>query len=170
MVHLPSRLSGTAVLIVPPFGWQEVCSYRALRTWAEALADAGHAAARLTLPGTGDSAGDAAGGADMVSDWCAAIGDAARQLQERFSPRRLVILGIGLGGLLAVRALAGSAPVDELILWDVPSRGRTLVREMIGHSRIIAAEFPEDERDVAAGPETVELTGYGIGADTVATL
>ena len=48
---------GTAVLLCPPFGWEEVCCSRSLRGAATLLARAGHPTARLTLPGTGDGAG-----------------------------------------------------------------------------------------------------------------
>ena len=45
----------TSVLFVPPFGWDEVCSYRILRAWAGRLAGAGFPVLRLTLPSCGDS-------------------------------------------------------------------------------------------------------------------
>ena len=48
---------GTAVLLCPPFGWEEVCCSRSLRGAATLLARAGHPTARLTLPGTADGAG-----------------------------------------------------------------------------------------------------------------
>jgi len=47
----------TAVILCPPFGWDEVCSYRSLRFWAARLAQDGYATIRLSLPSTGDSGG-----------------------------------------------------------------------------------------------------------------
>ncbi|MDX6716033.1 MAG: hypothetical protein QOH30_2591, partial [Baekduia sp.] len=38
-----------AVLLVPPFGWEEICSYRPRRIWAHHLAERGAAVARLDL-------------------------------------------------------------------------------------------------------------------------
>jgi pimeloyl-ACP methyl ester carboxylesterase len=45
------------VLLLGPFGWEDMCSYRARRDWAGHLAGRGHRVLRLDLPATGDSAG-----------------------------------------------------------------------------------------------------------------
>ena len=57
--HAPSAdaAPATAVLLCPPWGWNDVTSYRARRAWAEHLADGGHPTLRFDFPGTGDSAG-----------------------------------------------------------------------------------------------------------------
>ena len=169
-VHTPVSRPDVAVLLLPPFGWQEACSHRPLRTWAQTLAGAGHAAARLTLPGTGDSAGDVAGGADALPGWRSAVADAADRLRADTACDRLVALGVGLGGMLAVLALCDGVAFDDLILWNAPARGRRLVRELVGESRIIAAAFPEDEPDADTEDEALELTGYRLGAATATAL
>lgn len=57
-LHLSDRGEPqNAVLLCPPFGWEDVYSYRARRTWANALAQAGFPAPRFDFPGAGDSAG-----------------------------------------------------------------------------------------------------------------
>ena len=170
MLHRPTRASGTGVLIVPPFGWQEACCHRPLRTWAQALAGAGHAAARLTLPGTGDAAGDAGAPPDMLPQWRAAGGEAAEQLRALTGCRHLVGLGIGLGGTLTLLALQDGVAFDGLILWGTPARGRRALRELVGESRIIAAGYPEDETDEDAGDGSLELTGYRLGAGTAGSV
>jgi hypothetical protein len=54
--HAPSAdaAPATAVLLCPPWGWNDVTSYRARRAWAEHLADGGHPTLRFDFPGTGD--------------------------------------------------------------------------------------------------------------------
>ena len=47
VLHTPSGdapSSDTAVIVCPPFGFDEVCAYRVLREWAIRLARAGHPA------------------------------------------------------------------------------------------------------------------------------
>jgi len=58
ILHKPvGRPRETAVLLCPPFGWEDMCSYRIRREWAEQLAREGHTALRIDLPGSGDSGG-----------------------------------------------------------------------------------------------------------------
>jgi pimeloyl-ACP methyl ester carboxylesterase len=156
----------TAVLMVPPFGWDEASSYRGRRAWARALAHAGYPTTRLDLPATGDSAGSPRD-PGRVEAWCGAVGGAAAWLRERVGAERVVAVGIGLGGALTVRAVADGAPIDDLVLWSVPARGRALLREMRAYSAMIASKYPEDEQN---GPspddDATMLVGYLLSAET----
>ena len=47
-----------SVLICPPFGWEDFCSYRSRLAWAQALAaERATPTLRIDLPATGDSGG-----------------------------------------------------------------------------------------------------------------
>jgi pimeloyl-ACP methyl ester carboxylesterase len=129
--HQPHEYSptATAVLICPPFGWEEICSYRSRRAWAEQLAGAGHPTLRIDLPGTGDSPGSARD-PDRLSSWTGAVTEAVRWLRETTASEHVAAIGIGLGGLLVCNAVAAGAAIDEVVLWAVPSRGRSFVREL----------------------------------------
>jgi dienelactone hydrolase len=161
----------TAVLICPPFGWEDVCSYRSRREWAEQLARAGYTTMRAELPSTGDSAGTPRDPARLQA-WTSAVSCAVRELRAIGEPRRVAAIGIGLGGLLICRALAEGAQIDEAVLWASHSRGRSLLRELRMFSRFQdyepeglasgAGELPSDG-DVAAG-------GFLLSAETVASL
>lgn len=118
-----------AVLVVPPFGWDEVASYRSRRDWAAHLAQAGFPTLRLDLPGTGDSAGSPREDG-RVDAWLEAISVAADWLREETGCERTVALGMGMGGMLAFVAASRGADVDDLVLWAARSRGRSLLREL----------------------------------------
>jgi dienelactone hydrolase len=129
-LHRPATgAAQTAVMFCPPFGWEEVCSYRSLRFWATRLAAAGYPALRVTLPGTGDSAG---GPQDpgLIGQWIAAVITAAAWLRNHVQAPRIVGVGIGMGGLIVALATAAGAPIDDLALWATPARGRRLLREL----------------------------------------
>jgi pimeloyl-ACP methyl ester carboxylesterase len=166
-LHEPAAPShGPAVLFVPPFGWEDVCSYRARRDWAEHLAAGGRPVLRFDLPGTGDSAGspDDAG---LVDAWTDTVAAAARLLAT--TSDRVAAVGLGLGGMLAWRAAAAGAPIDELVLWGTPARGSALVRELRAFARfetatIVAAGAPEPPPgDLAPG-------GYRLTGETIAAI
>jgi pimeloyl-ACP methyl ester carboxylesterase len=147
---------GTAVLICPPFGWQDACSFRGLRSWGRALATAGFPSARLVLPATGDSAGDES---DLQA-WIDATAASVEWLRQVTGCRRVAAIGIGLGGIIACCAQSGGAPVDDLVLWAVPARGRRLLRELRSLAQIIAALHPEDEAEDSADGADLNLIGY----------
>lgn len=136
----PGRRSSVGVLLCPPFGWSELCTHRSRRTWANELADAGYPVLRIDLPGTGDSAGSLTS-AGLLDAWVSTVATASAWLRDEFGCARVCGLGIGLGGMLAWLAAAEGAPLDDLILWGVPARGRQLVRELQ-----IAAKVDIDSR------------------------
>jgi pimeloyl-ACP methyl ester carboxylesterase len=162
-----------AVLLVPPFGWEEICSYRPRRTWAHHLAQRGAAVARLDLPGSGDSAG---GPSDpgRVEAWTEAVTVAARWLAVQAGPTaRVTLVGLGLGGLIGWRAGAAGAPVDDLVLWAVTGRGRSLVREVKAFSRLERSKLAElnPGRELPADDDgSLTAAGFVLSAETIAAL
>jgi alpha-beta hydrolase superfamily lysophospholipase len=128
---------GPAVLFVPPLGWEDITSYRSRLEWAESLAEGGMPTLRFDLPGTGDSAGGP-GDAGRLESWIEAVGVAGRFLRSETRRPRVVALGVGLGGLLALAAAADGAPIDDFVLWGVPARGKTFVRELTAFAGIEA--------------------------------
>jgi pimeloyl-ACP methyl ester carboxylesterase len=162
----PGQATSTGVLIVPPFGWDEMCSYRGRRAWAGALAAAGHPALRLDLPGTGDSGGTPRD-PDRLGAWTQAVVQAATWLRKQTGVARVTAIGIGVGGMLAVRAIAFDAAIDDLVLWDVPARGRFLVRALRAQSAMIAGRHPADTKAAPALEEgAFEATGFLISGET----
>jgi pimeloyl-ACP methyl ester carboxylesterase len=163
-----SRQRDTAVLMSPPFGWHDVASYRIRRRWALDLANRGYTTMRVSLPSTGDSGGSPSG-PGRVDAWIGTIADAARWLRDRPGLDRVAVVGLGLGGMMALAAVARGAPVQQLVLWASPGRGRTLLRELRALSRIEAAEFTSgDPPEVPPGE--LQVGGFLLTAETVAGL
>jgi pimeloyl-ACP methyl ester carboxylesterase len=166
-LHLPDAepVRPTAVLLCPPFGWEEMCSYRGRRAWAKALAAAGYPSARIDLPGEGDSAGSPRD-PGRLDAWTETVAGGARWLREASGAERVVAAGVGLGGMVACRALAHGAPIDDLILWAVPSRGRVLLRELRAYAGVVAARNPEDAAPESLPAGYLSLTGFVMSAET----
>jgi pimeloyl-ACP methyl ester carboxylesterase len=156
-----------AVLVCPPFGWEEESAHRGLVNWSRSLADAGYATLRIDYPGTRDSSGGRQ--ERRLETWKAGVADAAAWLRADSGCARVTALGIGLGGVIAVDAACDGAQIDDLVLWGVPSAGRAVMRELRMKARVIAAAFPDDA--VPIGPDSpLEAIGFALDADAVAEL
>jgi len=181
MLHAPegATRSDTGVILCAPFGWDELSAHRSLRCWAGALAEAGHTALRFDLAGSGDSAGSPREPARLEA-WTASVEVAVASLRAGEGCERIVAIGIGLGGLVAANALALGAPIDDLVLWGVQSRGRVFMRELQAFARILyaegihlsaAKETPPEPADSDVLPEgAVNASGFLLTAETVAAL
>jgi dienelactone hydrolase len=174
-LHSPAskRAMATGVLLCPPFGWEEICSYRSRRDWASDLARAGFPALRIDLPGSGDSGGSPHD-PEQLSAWTAAIASAAALLREVGGVRRVAAIGIGLGGVVLCRALAQDAPVDDAVLWAVPARGRALVRELRAFASLEESALGAVADSALEPPPlpdgSVWAGGFVLSAQTVAEL
>ncbi|HEY4280654.1 MAG TPA: alpha/beta fold hydrolase [Conexibacter sp.] len=154
-----------AVLICPPFGNDDLCTYRIRREWAQELANSGHPVARLDLPGTGN----APGGPDdegLLDAWTVAVGNVAEWLRETSGRTRVVALGIGLGGMLATRAAGAGAAIDDLALWAVPTRGRRLVRELRALASLEASSETAAGRDDVPSDGALASAGFVLSGET----
>lgn len=142
--------SGTAVLLCPPFGWEALAARRALRRWGRLLAGDGHLAVRIDLPGTGDSPGSPHD-PGLLTQWVAALADAAAVLAGTDGVQSVAALGLGLGGLLALEAVRAGAPFDELALWATPRNGRRAIRELQAFAAFEELPQPDDGGLLAGG-------------------
>jgi dienelactone hydrolase len=166
----PAVRRDCAVIICPPFGWDEVAAHRGLRQWAMRLAQAGHPTLRLSYPGSGDSGGTSRdpGRLDASSQ---AVATAADWLRAHAAAQTVVGLGLSLGGVIAYRALSGGGALDGVILWSTPDRGRDLVRQLRAFSRL---EHAESFKDLEVPPPLpdgeLEAGGFLLTGETVAAL
>ena len=168
--HSSATGSDTAVIFCPPFGWEEVCSYRVLREWATRLAEAGIPALRLTLPGCGDSGGGPRD-PDRLAAWTSATTAAAHAVRAQTGASAVVAIGLGLGGVLACRAAAAGAPIDGLVLWATPARAWDLARQLKAFARLEASQVFEGMPAPPPLPDgELEAGGFLLSAATQAEL
>ena len=163
-----SARSGTAVLICPPWGWNDITSYRARRTWAEQLAAAGHSTLRFDFPGAGDSGG-VPGDPRRLDAWSGAVAEGVRWLRATEGIRRIAVIGLGLGGLVAAKALADGAPIDDLVLWAAPARGHSLLREERAFAGLQTSRYSlTGEPEPSLLPDGwIEVGGFVLSGETV---
>ena len=86
----------------------------------------------------------------------------------------MAVIGIGLGGMVSCRAALQGAPIDELVLWSVPARGRTLLRELRTFSAFEVANTPDAGESVPSSDPADDgilvTNGYLLSAETVVEL
>jgi SAM-dependent methyltransferase/alpha/beta superfamily hydrolase len=167
--HKPAAgaATGAGVLICPPFGWDDVASHRALRLWAQQLADEGHPTVRFDLPGTGDSSGSPAD-PGRLDAWCEAVAAAATWLRDDAGAGRVTAIGIGLGGLVVARAASTGARLDDVVLWGAAASGRAAVRELHAFARLQSSNVGAPEAGLPEG--WLEVGGFVLSAETVAAI
>src|SRR5690349_4124652 len=153
------------VVFCNPLGYEELCAHRALRHWADAVANAGFPALRFDYDGTGNSAGGDTD-PDRVSAWLASIEDAAAELRARSGVRHVVLLGVRLGGTLAAAA-AERARADALILFAAAATGRTYVREVLALGRFVSAPLDPDAPAPLEDPDE-QIAGFVMTRQTIA--
>jgi pimeloyl-ACP methyl ester carboxylesterase len=162
VLHEPEDQSrDTAVLMLPAFGWDEACSYRARQQWACASAEAGFPTVRFDLPGSEDGLGSPLD-PGRYSSWIHAVIELASWLRRTSGAKRVVAVGLGLGGLIAAEAIRAGAVIDDLVLWAVPARGRAYIRELKMYANAMAPETGEPERSDGA----FAIGGYLVSKET----
>jgi alpha-beta hydrolase superfamily lysophospholipase len=162
---LPSNPGGIAVVIVPPFGFEDVCSYGPLRQMAGLLSANGIPTLRYDLPGTGDSSGGPLD-SGLVAAWTASVDAAAGELRELSGAARVAVVGVHLGAALALLAAASGAAIQDLILWGPMAAGRHALRELRAYAKMqrseIASTAPAPEQPVAG----LEVAGFLLTPET----
>lgn len=115
------------VVVVPPLGYDYWTSFAFLRDLAWGCAEAGMAALRLDLPGTGDSGGEA-GDLDLEQVAPAALRAAVAELRRR-GCSSVSLLGLRTGATLALLR-AAELGADAVVAVAPVASGKRYVREL----------------------------------------
>jgi uncharacterized protein len=145
-----------AVVLCHPFGQEYIRTHRSFVQLAKRLAASGFPVLRFDYFGCGDSAGGS--GEGRLRRWVADVGSAVEEVRRQSGLRPVCLVGLRLGGALAMTAAAERGDVDSLVLWDPVIRGpdyRVQLRAMQEEAvRFGYMELPSNNGD-AGMPEEV---------------
>ncbi len=127
-LHEPDEAARGAALICAPLFEERKSAQRALVEFARALCRAHWLVLRFDYRGCGDSAGDF--DAYSVPDWQEDVREAAAFLRARGPDLPLALIGLRLGGALALRS-AGACAAETVALWAPALDGRRYLRDVL---------------------------------------
>ncbi|WP_037154989.1 alpha/beta fold hydrolase [Rhizobium freirei] len=128
--------TGTAVLFLSPWGFEEMCVRKFWRILAEDLADIGIASLRFDYAGTGDAL-DVADDGEGLSLWEETALAAAARLKSISGCDRLILISQGLGSAIAARLAERLAGIDGIAFLAPVISGRAHLRELTVWSKMI---------------------------------
>ncbi|HVW09631.1 MAG TPA: hypothetical protein VHC90_13665 [Bryobacteraceae bacterium] len=161
--------SPLGLVIVSPFGWEEVCAYRPLRFMARRFAELGIPTLRYDLPAAGDSSGDPQDPA-LFDAWVQSVSDAVETLRAAAAVDDVAVLGVHLGAMLAMVASARGAGIRQLVLWGPAARGRTLLREIHASANVERWECLAEEDAPRPPMPGIGASGFLIAPETLKAL
>jgi O-antigen/teichoic acid export membrane protein/pimeloyl-ACP methyl ester carboxylesterase len=138
-----------AVLLLSPWGYDEMCLRKSYRILAERLAAAGIPSLRFDYPGTGD----AIDGTDFsagLAVWEACARDASRRLRELAHTGRIILVGQGIGATIAHRIAKDIEGVIAVGMLAPVLNGRSYLREVGFRARFIYEDLglKDSHRDI----------------------
>ena len=118
----------SSVVLCNAFGQEYMRSHRAIRQLAIMLSKQGYDVLRFDYRGTGDSALDLH---DVdAHDWIDDINIAINEVREISSVKKVHVIGLRLGGLLAASACESRDDIDSLVFWDSVISGSQYIEEL----------------------------------------
>lgn len=152
-IHHPPTGRGArdlGVVLCYPLGVEYMRAHRAFRQLATLLARAGMHVFRFDYYGTGDSAGDWDEGS--LEGWRDDVGRAITELQEMTGVPAVSLVGLRLGGTLALmaadRAAAETFSIERVILWDPVVSGAEYLDGLLGTD--IGTRFWDERERIGA--------------------
>ena len=116
------------VILCYPMGQEYIRSHRAFLQLARMLSSIGFHVLRFDFYGCGDSEGDFNQGG--IKQWIADISVAVDELKGGCDANRICLVGLRLGGTLAVMAGAERGDIESIVLWNPVVEGRAYLEEL----------------------------------------
>ena len=116
------------VVLCHPMGQEYIRSHRSLLQLAKLLSSAGFHVLRFDYYGCGDSEGDCNQGS--IKQWVADISTAVDELNGGCDLEKVCLVGLRLGGALAMMAGAKRGNIDSIVLWNPVVDGTTYLKEL----------------------------------------
>lgn len=163
--YRPDRTgSATGVVIVPPFGSDDLSAHRTLKHLAEECARSGYVTLRFDPDGCGDSVGDDSD-PDRVQCWVSSVLDACNTMRQA-GAARVALIGVRLGATLATLAAQHRDDVAALVAFNPVIRGSSWLHEL--HAFQMAINLPPSPVQPAEDGE--EVSGFLLRSDTCVAL
>lgn len=160
------------IVVVPPFAEEMNRSRRMVALLGARLAARGVGSLAVDPFGTGDSAGDFA-----EARWATWIDDILAAVASLEPGRRVALLGIRLGAVLAAEAARRTGAVDRLVLWQPVTSGEAFMTQVLrlrlagDMAQADAARVTtKDLRARLASGEALEVAGYVLAPALVAAI
>src|SRR5207245_10744638 len=123
------------VVVSPPVGHEYVNSHRALRQLAALLANAGFPVLRFDYYGCGDSSGEE--DEASLSQWVEDTSMAVSEVRRRGNLGPVCLIGLRLGGTIAMMVARAQNDVAGLVLWDTVTNGREVIERLLWQHEIV---------------------------------
>ncbi len=153
---VPSRDCG--VVLCYPMGREYVASHRAYRQLAVRLSHAGFYVLRFDFFGCGDSGGDCNQG--EIHQWLTDVSTAIREIRRRRCLVKVCLVGLRLGGTLAMMTGAERGDIAGMVLWDPIVNGRIYIDELMSlHEEMLRHSYAKPKRRTT-GEKQTEILGF----------
>jgi len=160
------------MVICSPFGYEATCAHRSVRAFAEMAAAIGIPTLRFDYLGTGDSE-DINPEDDQLAAWASDTEAAVAELQRQTGVQQVVLLGIRLGGLIALMVGQRCEAVSALALIAPILSGPKYLRHLMT-TRLAAVAMAGPSGSGPDAPVTlsdlggpIEVSGFPLSAATL---
>lgn len=148
------------IVVCSPLGREYTKTHRGLRQLALRLARVGFHVLRFDYRGCGDSSGDPVDG--DLAHWTEDVGWAVEELKDRAGLMKVGLVGLRLGGTLALLCARARRDVEALVLWEPVIDGRRHLGELKASNAKWEADrgLPPEQ---AAEDAAIGILGFPMG-------